>query len=249
MACGQSTPDTQTHLVAMSTTVAYEWLTPWMPCIGIDNLKATLRVHGVSGNFQGQIAYQTALVRAAVPDSPAVVDSAQVGEGEKCTGVISIASATAGKFLVRFGVAYSLSSGTGVAQADVSTAFSFTQCGNVLGARALALDTSTSSDAFSPAAGWVPAMQVQKVKATVICRSLTGNFEWKLCYRVATTSQEDPGAWNALEASYHGAGEFDTGEITLNVDSSMYVQFGIQYHSTSGAGQAQVDVVYAVRRN
>lgn len=40
-----------------------------------------------------------------------------------------------------------------------------------------------------------------------------------------------------------------TGELTVNDDNEMYVQFGLLYHSTSGAAQATVDTSVAVRRN
>lgn len=250
MACGQSVPESQVHLLALSTTVVYEWLSPWIPCIGVDSVKAALRAHAVSGNFQVGLAIQTASVRTDSPDAPALLDNTtQVGEGEKCTGVVSIASTTAGKFFVRFGLGYSLSSGSTPGQADVSTSLVYTQCGQVLGSRSFALDTSTSSDGFALISGWVPALLAQKMKAVVICRSLTGNFEWKLAYRTATTSKENPSGWTALDANYHGAGELDSGEVSLSLDSEMWVQFGLQYHSTSGAGQAQVDCVVAIRRS
>ncbi len=219
-----------------------------MPAIGLDNVKAVLRSHAVSGNFQLRLAMQTALVRVELPEAPSTLDQLLVGDGERCTGMISVAESTASKFFVRFGVAYSLSSGSALGQADVSFALSHTQCGQIVGGRSLSLASNATADAFALVTGWVPAIQVQKVKAVTVCRSLNGGFEWKLCYRTATTSKETPSAWTSLGGSYLGAGEFDTGDVTLNVDSSMYVQFGVLYHSSSGAGDAQVDTSFAVRR-
>ena len=49
MSCGQSSPEVQVHLVAVSTTDAFHWFTGWMPSIGLDNVKAALKAHAVSG--------------------------------------------------------------------------------------------------------------------------------------------------------------------------------------------------------
>ena len=248
MACGSTPPDLNVHAVAVSASVAYEW-GPWIQATGVDNLKAALRLHGVAGNIQGQLAIQTAAVRVDVPDQPSLLDSPQVGEGERCSGGISIAATTASKFWVRFGIGYSLSSGTALSQADISLSVSYTQCGQVLGSRSNALASSTSSDAYVLISPWVAGLLVDKMKAITICRSLTGTFEWRLCYRTATTSKEDPSAWTLLEANAHGAGEFNSGELTLSgIGGAMYIQFGLMYHATSGAGQAQVDTVVSIRR-
>ena len=246
MSCGQTSPESQVHLSTTTTDPTYHWF-GWMPAIGLDHVKAVLRSHAVSGNFQVRLAMQTALIRTEQPEAPTTLDQLLVGDGERCTGVISVADSTSTKFFVRFGVAYSLSSGSALGQADLSFAVSHTQCGQLVGGRSLSLASCTSADAVATVTGFVPAILVQKVKAVTVCRSLTGNFQFKLCYRTATTSKENPSAWTAL-TNYEGAGEFDSGDLALNVDSSMYVQFGILYHSSSGAGDAQVDTTFAVRR-
>ncbi len=61
--------------------------------------------------------------------------------------------------------------------------------------------------------------------------------------------RENPSGWTALEANYHAAGELCLGEIAVSLDSVMWVQFGVLYHSSSGTGDGQVDVSYAVRRS
>lgn len=52
MSCGRTTNDTQKRLTATSTTATYEWFTGWMPAIGIDTIRATVKNRAVSGNLQ-----------------------------------------------------------------------------------------------------------------------------------------------------------------------------------------------------
>lgn len=178
------------------------------------------------------------------------LDDALVGAGERCSGLESVTTQTAGTFFVRFGVAFALQSGgSGLGQADVALAVSYTQCGQVVGSRSLSPDCSTTSDAVIPISGWLAALLVQKIKVLTIVRSLVGGFEWKLAYRTATTSKEEPSGWTAIDQNYKTAGEFNSGEVTLTLDSVMHVQIGLLYHSSSGGGSAQVDTVVAIRRS
>jgi len=239
----------QVHLVAVSTTDAFHWFTGWMPSIGLDNVKAAIKSHAVSGPLRVQLAMQVASTRPDDPGSPTKLGSALDGDGEACTGMVSVADTTDDTYFVRFGVAYALQPGqSGLAQGDVTLVLSYTQCGKVAGGKALSLASSTSTDAYVAVTSMIPAILVQKVKAMVVARSLNGNFEWKLCYRTATTSTQNPSGWTALEANYHGAGEFCIPDTAVSLDSVMWVQLGVLYHSSSGAGDAQLDVSFSVRR-
>lgn len=250
MACGKDIPEQQQHLTTTSTTDQVVWFVGWMPCIGIDNVKVTLKNRAVQGSFQSQLVVQVAPIRTDKPDDPVKLDDALVGAGERCSGVESITTQTAGTFFVRFGVAFSLQAGgSGLGQADVALAVSYTQCGQVVGARTLSPDCSTTTDAVIPITGWLMALLVQKVKVLTLVRSLLGGFEWKLAYRTATTSKEEPSGWTAIDQSYKTAGEFNSGEVSLTLDGVMYVQLGLLYHSSSGGGSAQVETVAAIRRS
>lgn len=250
MACGKYIPEQQQHLTTTSTTDQVVWFVGWTPCIGIDNAKATLKNRAVQGSFQSQLVVQVAPIRTDKPDDPVKLDDALVGAGERCSGEESITTQTAGTFFVRFGVAFSLQAGgSGLGQADVALAVSYTQCGQVVGARTLSPDSSTTTDAVIPITGWLMALLVQKVKVLTLVRSLLGGFEWKLAYRMATTSKEEPSGWTAIDQSYKTAGEFNSGEVTLTLDVVMYVQYGLLYHSSSGGGSAQVETVAAIRRS
>ena len=52
-----------------------------------------------------------------------------------------------------------------------------------------------------------------------------------------------------MEANYHGAGEICIPDTAVSLDSVMWVQLGVLYHSSSGAGDAQLDVSFSVRRS
>lgn len=250
MACGKDIPEQQQHLATTSTTDQVAWFVDWMPCIGIDNLKVTLKNRAVQGSFQSQLVIQVAPIRTDKPDDPVKLDEALLGTGERCSGLESIVQQTGGTFFLRVGVAFALQSGgSGLGQADVALAVSYTQCGQVVGARSLSPDCSTTADAVLPLTGWLASLLVQKVKVVTIVRSLLGGFEWKLAYRTATTSKEEPSAWTAIDQNYKVAGEFNSGEVSLTLDTVMYVQLGLLYHSSSGAGSAQVDTVVAFQRS
>ena len=251
MSCGKSTADVQAHLATTSNSDTYHWFTPWMVSIGIETLKAVIAAHGASGQLRCQLAIQVAGTRTEDPGAPVKLDAALDGDGERCTGLESIAQYTGDTFYVRFGVAYSVQPNqSGLAQADVTFSVSFTQCGKLVGGKTLSLASTTSTPAYAVVTPMVSALMVQKVKALVVASSLNGNFGWKLCYRTATTNKDNPSGWTSLEAGDpHGTGPFCLGEFTVSLDGEMWVQFGVMYQSSSGAGDAQVMVSYAVRRS
>lgn len=110
------------------------------------------------------------------------------------------------------------------------------------------LATSTA-DAFFVVTGWLPALQAEKLKLALVCSSLTGNFQYRVCYRLATTSTQDPGAWTTAFDQWRTAGEACTGMLTPAGGSDMWIQVGIQYALSSGSalGQASVSAVVAAK--
>ena len=120
-------------------------------------------------------------------------------------------------------------------------------CGSVLGTATLALSTLTTTDAFAPVTGFVPALHAAKVKAALVVASLSGNFQCRLCYRVATTSREEPGSWSTTFDQWRSAsGEYNTGDLTPASANEMWIQFGVQYSLSSGSALGQATVTTTV---
>ncbi len=253
MTCSQTLGPYQSRLTAISSTVQYAWLTGWFPTIGVDKIKGVLRNRGVDGNFQSRMAMQLATIRTDDPTSIALLESNYMqGAGERCSGVLDISSDTANKFFMRLGVAYSVSSGTSPAAADVGLELAYDAYGQVVGSTSLDLLTPGTASRHVPITGWIPAIHADKVKAAIVVTNAVGTFRSQLAYRTATTSQQDTGSWSTnLEGSWHsGDGEFATGELSLSTGSVMWVQLGLEHSLASGSnGGAQVDTAVAIRRS
>jgi hypothetical protein len=241
------------HLVALPPTfVRHEWFTPFVPCIGVDAIIAVWKQRNAGANFRGVPVYQCAAVRM---DKPGAVQSltgvnAQAGNGEWPTGSVTISSVTVNNFFIRFGMEFDVSSGTAPQEADVTLQIAYDQCGRVLGSRSLDLSTVTLSDASIPITGWVPAIHANAVMAAVIAKSLSGNVQYRLTYRTASTSIEDASAWSTTFDSYRTTAEWNsTTGLTLSLGTNMWVQFGIQYSNSAvpSLGQATIDVVTGIR--
>jgi hypothetical protein len=123
-------------------------------------------------------------------------------------------------------------------------------CGGVACTGSFSLQTQTTSDSFVPLSGWLSALDAEKVKLAVVCASLSGNFQWRICYRTAPTSTQEPGAWSTSFDAFRGAGEVCTGELSPSVAADMYVQLGIQHSLSSGSalGQATIHAVASARK-
>ncbi|MFZ5481996.1 MAG: hypothetical protein ACOZNI_34870 [Myxococcota bacterium] len=256
MGCGGQQGGKEEHLVALSSTLAVKWFSGFVPCIGMDLVRFVMRVHGASNDtLQVQPVVQFAAVRTDKPDAPILKGSLQSptsGSLELNTGDISLATDGASKFYVRFGVAYRFNpTGGSQCEADVGLDVLFSQCGQVVGAATHDLFASTTDDRFAIVGGLVPVMNVDKVKAAVIVSSKTGNFQWKITYRTFSSNKETPSAWqNAFEGSWRtAAGDVNTGELTITgLGQVAWIQFAIQYSSSSGAGQANVAAAVGVRK-
>lgn len=249
MACGQTTPEIQLTLTSSVATLAYAPFTEWIPCIGLDTVTAVLKARGMSNTLHWQLAVQTASVRTDLPDAWATLDVLQTtGAGERCSGSVTVN--TAGKFFVRFGVAYKSSVGGTLAQADVALQAAYDACGRVVGggqAHLVATDTNTR---FEPVTGWVPSHQAGKVEAALVATAFGGaSFQYRLAQQQAATSPEQPGAWSVLEAGWTtSASERNTGELALSFTNVMWVRFGIAYTLSAGTfGECVVTSLVGVR--
>lgn len=241
----------EAHLIVTSTDVLYYWFTGWQPAIGLDSIKSGVHLKGITGNFQARLAIQVASVRTDNPSAPALLETAYSNSPDRCSGVLDVSASTSTPMFVRFGVAYNLSSGSTPGQADVRVDLSWPACGQAAGGGTFALLAPDTNSRYQAISGWIPAIFADIVKAAIVVTATIGNFRCQLAFRTATSVKESPSAWSSnLEELWHGGnGEFTTGEKTLSVSSSMWVQIGVEYSLSSGTnGSAQVSVAAAVRR-
>lgn len=169
-----------------------------------------------------------------------------------CGGVASGTNLTDDAMFIRFGVAYAYTSGQSQAAGDVQLDVAYIRCGDLVGSGSWQLDSTTLAMRYVVVTGWIPAVLVEAVKLAAVCASLTGNLQWRLAYRVAATSQSEPGSWsNVTDAGApYTSGDINTGDLSLSLGSNMWVQFAISYNlSAAGSGQANLATAVGVRRN
>ena len=257
MSCGGITGLVSNRLIAYGTDTIFVPNTGWMPSLGMEKIKAILMRAGNAvvgtGQHQFKLAVQVALVRTDKPEPWGAVGTTWYNDGgESCTTEIDISADTDGALFVRFGVAHKLSLGTAsLGQTDVELQVSYESCGGIIDGTTLALMADTTEDRFAPVGRWIPAMTVDRVMAAIVATSESGDFQCRLAYRTATTSQNEPGAWStAFDAWHVGSGEWNTTLLTPTLANDMWIQFGIQYALTTGTslGQATVSVATAVRK-
>jgi hypothetical protein len=111
-----------THQLS-TTTVDDQFvaITPFLPGILVDGVKAALIINSLTGNFRCRLAYRLAATSKEQPGTwTAVTDAnAPYTGGEVCTGDLAV---TVGSNMwIQFGILYDLSS-TGTGQASVSAA-------------------------------------------------------------------------------------------------------------------------------
>lgn len=254
MSCSKLTKEVSKTLTNSSVTLTEEYFTDWMPAIGVDSLWVTQKVTNMSVvalNYQPII--QTARVRTNKPGNSSSFDSSRTTAVESCTGPEDVHTTTEGQMYFRLGVQYKASA-AGLAKADLAYQAVYTQCGKVADSWSGHLEASSTDERFQAISAWMPSSEAEKVMVALIISSLTGNIQFMLTWRTATTSTEAPGAWitspNA-EAAWHTANEeTTTAQIATSITTDMWVQFGLRYKLSSGTfGQADVATATCVRRS
>lgn len=255
MTCGSTTADSTTYVNATTPTFSIVWLTDWESCVGLDSVMASIIARACSSDhLQIQLVQQVALVRTDKPSLPVYkgsVLSPASGTLSHNTGVLSISSDTAPAAYVRWGLAFRHASGQAQASGELSLNVAYTRCGEVVETGSWQLDTSSTSLRYLPLGDWIPSLLVDKVKLAAICSSLTGPLRWRLAMRTAATDQAEPGAWSLVTDSNapYTAGEVNTGDLSVTLGSTMWVQFAIAYDlSSAGSGQATITAALGVRR-
>lgn len=195
MSCSMLTPAVQRSLSAQPTTAQTEWFFDWMPCTGLKSVSAVLKSRAVNGNFRAQVVLQWAEVRADKPlDSLTTVGSTLSDAGEVCVTSGDLSTIAGTKYYVRFGVKYDVHTGSNGATADVELQVAYDICGQITGVWSGQLVATTSTNLFQAVGPWVPALSAFRVKAIAAVTSLSGDFQWRLAYRTATTSKEEADA-------------------------------------------------------
>ena len=134
-------------------------------------------------------------------------------------------------------------------QADVTVAFAVRQCGSLQPNVNVHLVATTSDSHVVPISGWMSTLGVVAVEGTFVITGVTGAISVKLTYRTATTSPEQPDAWNTtgLGSAYTSATEDNTGELTPTTTDKALIQFGLLFSTSSTFGQADVLVALGLR--
>lgn len=255
MSCGIVLPGGFRHLAATASglnTDRIEPFTGWVPCTGMDTVRALLRFRALTNQFQARPAIQLAAVRTDKPDAWTLLDAMR--SADKYTDDLAVS--TGGKMYARFGAAYNLSTGSTLGEADVGLDLVYRLCGTMVGTVTLQLVAPDTSTYYVPVTGFLPAHQFAKFKSAVVVSSASNGFKHKLTYRAATIDQETiTVAWgtDSLDAFVTGDTERNTGELTLptsggaSIADKMWIQIGLAYSGAGAGAGATVTVTTATR--
>ena len=235
------------RLVSVDTTTRIEWLTPWLLATGVDVIREVIKGYNTS-NLNFAMYIQTAATRTNVPNAPNYINGSAWSSGENNPGdntVSTITNGTQGALWFRLGVGYA-SSTTGSGTGDVSITASWKQVADLLDTTTVQLEANDAGSRFAVLSRWIPAIWVTKFKVGLLATGVTGsnNLQFQLVVQGASTSQEDPSAWNtsfdttgwrALSTSSNY--EQCTAELSLpsGLGSPMWVRVGVMYALTTGS--------------
>ena len=238
-----------------TTTYVNYWLTGWMPCIAMDSALSTLKIVNCVNNVEVVAAVQFATCRIDKPSAPTEVGTVRTSDNEYQTSTTDygIAATAPGNTYVRFGVACKVSQ-AGQGRADVAFQLSFVQRGTLIAPWTGHLLAPGPTKIFVPVSGWLPAIGVVKVRATITIGDIANNLQLVLTTRVASTSPEAPDAWDptGLITALAANGETtSTAEITVAAAAGKaWLQFGLWHNQSTGTnvGQADVTVLLGIRQ-
>jgi hypothetical protein len=255
MSCGQLTPEVTKRLVAYSTTEAIEWYTDWMFCCGIDTVRRMLanrNVTATASTFQTRFYVQVAKARTDNPETPVTYGSYVTGNSE-VSASHTVSTDTSAGFFVRFGVGYSLTTGSSPVGGDVTFQVAFDACGDVVGQATFEVQNANTGDVNVPVSGWIPGIQVDKVNIAIIATGLSGVPQWRWIYQTAPTVTAVADAWAAGGAGTYSttAGDWNSTDTTLAIGATKFwFRLGLGFASQTGGtlSQATFTVLAAIRR-
>lgn len=245
MSGGSSSPYKDQHLITVSTVNQFAPCTDFMATIGLDLIRAVYNVRQLTGTFQYQLAYQTAVARTDNPDAWVLIDSLRNGTTPLCTGDLSLS--LGGKWYIRFGLMYNELTAPGLSQAYCGLQLTWNACGQVVGGGTYQLAAPDTGPYYQTVSGWMPACMAAKQRAAFIASQTGANFRYKLAFQTAV-DVNTPNAWATVDADHNGDGELATSDLTTtNIATVQWVRFAIQYWSTAGASQGNVTIAVGAR--
>ena len=120
-------------------------------------------------------------------------------------------------------------------------------CSKLSGAIEKRLTATGTANAFTPFTPWMPAIGLDKARAVVKARSVTGNFRCQLAIQTADARTDVPGDWVRAKES---ADDYlaGPGEKTVDVSviwktsSTFFARFGVLYNYTGRPAVTEADV-------
>jgi hypothetical protein len=250
MPCGKRFGAIEKRLKSYTTTLAYEWYTGWMVA-GTDAVDIVIKQKAAIGNLQVATAIEYTAVRADDQGAGSQLDNTFIGPGsaERHTGALALSGTNQAMF--RLGVAYSLTTGSALGEADVSLEGAYLDCGEVVATWEGDVMVDASADHIIPLGGFIPWIFVSKFKFVSVVNGVTGNIISGGVYRTADKTIEAATAWKIANTDWTstynrdtGAGEFNSTEKAPNTGTTdMYIQPGFAVSTTSGTGRAHVQVM------
>jgi hypothetical protein len=248
--CTQTPAAVQKRCSSDIATLQYEWFTPFLPVIGVDDIDADMKVRAMLNTLHWQLAAQYCTIRTDKPSDPVLLDSLQTtGAGERCVNGVQLAGAN--EMFFRIGMAYKSSTGGTLAAADIWQQIAYNACGSIIATGSQRLEATSTDTRFIEITDFIPRKSAAKVKIVFVASGFNGaNFRFQAAQQKVATSREVPGAWALLQGAnyYTAAGEYNTGEIALSYSGDWESRFGIGYNLSSGSfGQADLAWAVAVR--
>lgn len=241
---------------ATSGAPQYDFYTPWMPAIGVDNLRAMIRAKSASSNLSWAQCIETASIRTDNATSPQVITGYTSGVAEVSTGSFSITSYLGSPLACwfRLGIAHYNNNATGIAEGDVALQTSWFQSGRIVDGRRVMLYTTDTANKFQVLTRWIPAIHVAKVRAAIIVNGVSGavGLTVQLAQQGCPTNDANPGAWSAIAGTSNsissGVLEYNTGDISNGDAVNQWIRYGVLYASaTSGQVNGILNSMIAVR--
>jgi hypothetical protein len=239
--CLQRTPYIEKRVVVRETSTQYEFFTGWFLATGVDSIRAAIKQDDTSGLVQTQLCIQVAANR---PDLPGTITTfgSMSSSAAYSTGDASVTSALATQQWFRVGVAYKLSSATGLPGVNIGLEAHWQQLGSLIETRRISVETNTTSARYVAVTDWFPRKFASKVKVAFDVNGSGTTLQYQVALQTATHSVQLPGSWDTtgFTANTYPAGgptEYNTGEVTPASSNDMWIRVGVLYQLSAGSSQ------------
>ena len=243
MTCGGLIDGAMRPLVTYGTVVQYAWLTDFTLALGTTEDSAVMNLRNVVSNFEGKPCRQFAKVHADNPEDPEVWNDGTYTNTQGNTQFQDTLSVTT-MLLVRRGIAFKNSTGTGLGSANAGCRFGFARCGQTFGQAALSLSSNmltsdTGQQLVIEIGGWQRAAGLDKIMAALMIGDNTSTYlETQLVMRSAIDHRApnawvdcEGGTWNNPAAGYS---ERNTSALSIPAGVDLANNFLVQPAAFSG---------------